>query len=154
MSVLKATRLALTLLLAGGIGVSGAAAKQGTAKSSKTHSVKHRPKARHARYHRRSRRRARGQRAPTPERISEIQSALAREGAFGGTPNGKWDADTVAAMKKFQEAQGLNPTGKLDAKTLQRLGLGSQTAGLAPPLPLVSSSSLETGPPPIAPRQQ
>jgi peptidoglycan hydrolase-like protein with peptidoglycan-binding domain len=49
-------------------------------------------------------------------------------------------------MKRFQESHGLNPSGKLDAKTLQKLGLGSQTAGIAPPMPPVSSSSLDSGP--------
>ncbi len=49
----------------------------------------------------------------------------------------------MEATRKFQEAHGLNPTGKLDAKTLQQLGLGSQTAGVAPPMPPMSSSSLQ-----------
>ena len=75
-----------------------------------------------------------GQEAPTPDRINEIQEALASKGAFTGTPTGKWDDSTVDAMKKFQTSQGLNPTGKLDALTLQKLGLGSQTAGLAAPV--------------------
>jgi peptidoglycan hydrolase-like protein with peptidoglycan-binding domain len=88
---------------------------------------------------RRSGRRERGQKVPTPDRISEIQQALAKDGSFAGAPNGKWDAATVDAMKKFQESHRLNPSGKLDAKTLQQLGLGSQTAGVAPPLPPVSS---------------
>jgi hypothetical protein len=35
----------------------------------------------------------------------------------------------------------LNPSGKLDALTLQKLGLGSQTAGVAAPMPPVASSS-------------
>jgi len=82
-----------------------------------------------------------GQKAPTPQRISEIQQALAKNGAYTGAPNGKWDASTVEAMKKFQGAHGLNPSGKLDAKTLQQLGLGSQTAGVAPPTPAVRISS-------------
>src|SRR5271156_163494 len=30
------------------------------------------------------------QKAPTPERISEIQSALARNGYYQGQPTGKW----------------------------------------------------------------
>ncbi len=89
-------------------------------------------------------RRERGQKAPDSARISEIQTALTKDGSFSGKPNGKWDPTTVDAMKKFQEAHGLNPSGKLDAKTLQKLGLGSQTAGLAPPMPPVSSSSLTT----------
>ena len=76
-----------------------------------------------------------GQAAPTPERITEIQEALARKGALDGAPTGKWDDSTTAAVKKFQSSNGLNPSGKLDALTLQKLGLGSETAGLAAPTP-------------------
>jgi peptidoglycan hydrolase-like protein with peptidoglycan-binding domain len=76
-----------------------------------------------------------GQAAPTPERISQIQEALARKGAFDGTPTGKWDDSTSQAVRKFQSSNGLSPTGKLDALTLQKLGLGSETAGLAAPTP-------------------
>lgn len=90
---------------------------------------------------------SRGQKAPTAERVSEIQGALAKDGSFSGAPNGKWDDSTVAAMKKFQAGHGLNPSGKLDAKTLQQLGLGSQTAGVAAPTPPVRISS-SSGPAP------
>jgi peptidoglycan hydrolase-like protein with peptidoglycan-binding domain len=79
------------------------------------------------------RRRARGQQAPNADRIKEIQQALAREGHYEGTPSGKIDPATTAALKSFQQATSLNPTGKLDALTLQKLGLGSEVAGLAPP---------------------
>jgi len=65
----------------------------------------------------------------------EIQQALAKNGTYSGKPSGKWDAATVAAMKKFQGEQGLNPTGKMDARSLQKLGLGSEIAGLAAPMP-------------------
>jgi peptidoglycan hydrolase-like protein with peptidoglycan-binding domain len=88
-----------------------------------------------------SSRRQVGQKAPTSQRISEIQQALAKNGAYTGAPNGKWDASTVEAMKKYQGAHGLNPSGKLDAKTLQQLGLGSQTAGIAAPTPAIRISS-------------
>jgi hypothetical protein len=49
-------------------------------------------------------------------------------------------------MRKFQAGHGLNPTGKLDAQTLQKLGLGSETAGVAAPLPPVATSLLTTKP--------
>ena len=78
-------------------------------------------------------RRQPGQKAPSADRINEIQTALAKDGSFSGAPNGKWDDSTVSAMKKFQVRHGLNPTGKLDAPTLQKLGLGSTTAGVAAP---------------------
>src|SRR5882672_2827007 len=97
---------------------------------------------------RRSRATPRGQKAPTPDRIREIQGALNREGAFEGKPTGKWDDATVNAMKKFQENQGLNPTGKIDAVTLNKLGLGSDTAGKGAPIPTASSAT-----PPAAPAQ-
>ncbi|MBI3406042.1 MAG: peptidoglycan-binding protein, partial [Acidobacteria bacterium] len=77
--------------------------------------------------------RKRGQTAPTPDRIREIQSALSQTGHYSGEPSGKWDASTIDAMKRFQDSQGFKPTGRVDAPTLQRLGLGSQVAGLAPP---------------------
>lgn len=146
----KATALALALLLAAGLSVcvdstQAQNATQKNASSIKSGKSSHRTKA-----SKKSRRRERGQKAPTPERVSEIQQALAKDGSFGGTPNGKWDEATVEAMKKFQESRGLNPTGKLDAKTLQQLGLGSQTAGVAAPLPPVSSSAT-ISPPAVRP---
>ena len=79
--------------------------------------------------------RPRVQTAPTRERIIEIQQGLAREGFYSGTPSGKWDAATSQAMSNFQTAKGLTPTGKLGALSLQKLGLGSQIAGRAAPIP-------------------
>jgi peptidoglycan hydrolase-like protein with peptidoglycan-binding domain len=142
MKLRRATHLALTLLLAAGPGVfaDSAAALSSTpqnATASKSGSSTHRKKS-----VRRSRRRQPGQKAPTGDRISEIQQALAKDGSFTGIPNGKWDASTIEATRKFQEAHGLNPTGKLDAKTLQQLGLGAPTAGVAPPAPSTTSSKL------------
>jgi hypothetical protein len=81
------------------------------------------------------------QKAPTPDRISEIQSSLARGGYYQGEPNGKWDANTIAAMQKFQSANGLDPSGKLDASSLQKLGLGSGIAGVSAPKPPCCSNA-------------
>ncbi len=92
------------------------------------------------------RRRERAQKAPTPERISEIQAALAREGAFQGKPNGKWDTASVEGMKRFQAANHLNPSGKLDALTLQKLGLGSEIAGRGAPRPPVAPAPASSTP--------
>lgn len=139
---------ALAFLVVAALGVSGAVVKaqattgtQGAAPSAKRPTSTHHGKTTRRKYSARER----GQKAPTADRVSEIQTALAKDNSFTGTPNGKWDAATVDAMKKFQESHGLSATGKLDAKTLQKLGLGSQTAGVAAPTPPVSSSSL-TGP--------
>ncbi|HXJ06427.1 MAG TPA: peptidoglycan-binding domain-containing protein [Candidatus Acidoferrum sp.] len=150
----KAIRLALTLLVVAGMSVTGVVAAAQTARSSKSATVKRGIKSHHGKSSRRSVRRVRGQKSPTSDRISEIQSALAKDGSFNGSPDGKWDDATVEAIKKFQGSHGLNPSGKLDAKTLQKLGLGSQTAGLAPPMPPVSSSSLTASPSATVPRRQ
>jgi Putative peptidoglycan binding domain len=97
------------------------------------------PAAKKKKSKRKSRATSRGptQKAPTADRISEIQSALARSGYYKGDPTSKWDADTVAALEKFQSANGLEPSGKLDAPSLQKLGLGSEIAGVSSPKSLL-----------------
>ncbi|HVB35276.1 MAG TPA: peptidoglycan-binding domain-containing protein [Patescibacteria group bacterium] len=91
------------------------------------------------RWHRRHIRYRIPARRPSPDRIDQIQQALARNGFYQGDPSGRWDSSTVEAMKSFQQAHDLAPTGKIDAKSLQQLGLGSDVAGLAPPQPLIAA---------------
>lgn len=89
------------------------------------------------------------QMAPTSNRISEIQTALGRGGYYTtDNPSGKWDADTVGAVQKFQSANGLDATGKLDALTLQKLGLGSDVAGVSAPKGIVPHSCCSITPSP------
>jgi peptidoglycan hydrolase-like protein with peptidoglycan-binding domain len=101
--------------------------------SSSTSAAKKKSKKKHSK-------REPSQQAPTPERISEIQSALARGGYYEGDPNGKWDANTVAAVQKFQSAHSIDSSGKLDAPTLQKLGLGSDIAGVSAPKPVMPAA--------------
>jgi peptidoglycan hydrolase-like protein with peptidoglycan-binding domain len=110
-----------------------AAAAQSSAKKKKNVSSKSKNKKKTPK--------VKGQMAPTPDRIREIQTALNREGALNAEPTGKWDDSTTNAMKKFQENHGLNPTGKIDAGTLNKLGLGSDTAGKGAPIPTASSAA-------------
>jgi peptidoglycan hydrolase-like protein with peptidoglycan-binding domain len=154
MQLRKASHLALTLFFAAGLGVSAASAMAQTSSQKKPSAASSNSKAHRKRSPKKLSRWEKGQKVPTADRISEIQTALAKDGSFTGTPNGKWDDSTVDAMRKFQEAHGLNPSGKLDAKTLQQLGLGSQTAGVAPPLPPTSSTSTTPKQTQTARRQQ
>jgi peptidoglycan hydrolase-like protein with peptidoglycan-binding domain len=158
MRVQNASHLALTLLFAAGLGVSAVSGsaqstsqKKSTASTSSSSSKNKSHKRKSAKQPSRW---EKGQKVPTPARISEIQQALAKDGSFTGAPNGKWDDSTVDAMKKFQDAHGLNPSGKLDAKTLQQLGLGSSTAGLGAPMPPTSSTSATVKPAETARRQR
>jgi peptidoglycan hydrolase-like protein with peptidoglycan-binding domain len=150
----KSPHLALALLVVAGCGVGASLASAQTTASKKSTTFKSGGSTHRKKSSKKSRGRERGQKAPAPERISEIQQALAKDGSFSATPNGKWDESTVEAMKKFQDAHGLNPTGKLDAKTLTQLGLGSRTAGVAPPLPPVSSTTAVIAPTQTVRRQQ
>ena len=117
---------AICLWLAPGYAQTG---KPNSAKSSSTKSVSAKSKAKK----KPARRRARGQMAPSADRIAQIQAALAKSGHYSAEPTGKWDATTTAALMRFQEERGLRPTGKLNARCLQLLGLGSETFGIAPP---------------------
>lgn len=140
----NAMHLGLALLVTAGSGVfakAGAAPGQTATTSKTTASSKTSSKSSHRSTKKVSRRKEKGQMAPTPDRISEIQQALAKDGSFAGAPSGKWDDSTVEAMKKFQSVHALNPSGKLDALTLEKLGLGSQTAGIAEPIAPPNSSS-------------
>jgi peptidoglycan hydrolase-like protein with peptidoglycan-binding domain len=149
----KAKYLALASLLVVGLALHAAPAKAENTPAKKKSSATSGGKSRRAKSSRRSGRQ-RGQKAPDAQRITQIQQALAKDGSFAGTPTGKWDASTVEGMKKFQAAHGLNPSGKLDAKTLQQLGLGSETAGIAPPLPPISSTAATITPMQSVPRKQ
>ena len=88
-----------------------------------------------------------GQTAPTPDRIRDIQAALQKDGSYDGELTGKWDAATMDAMKKYQDKNGISPTGKIDAASLNKLGLGSDTAGKGAPVPAASSSATPADPP-------
>ena len=134
----------ILVAFAAGAGTLPAVATQSPAKSSQSTTASAagqsaKPKGKSSR--RRRGRRVKGQKAPTADRISAIQEALARTGALKGTPTGKWDDSTIEAMKKFQASKGLSPTGKLDAPTLQKLGLGSEIAGHGAPTPPPNSTN-------------
>jgi hypothetical protein len=87
-----------------------------------------------------------GQRQIDPERAREIQSALIREHYLSGEPSGVWDAESQAAMTKFQGDQGWQTKLTPDSRALIKLGLGpnSETTK-APPtnqagLPVANSA--------------
>ena len=90
------------------------------------HSSAHRASKRHIspRAARAAARRRRAQLRPGPERIEEIQQALAQAGYFKAQPNGHWDDQTREAMRRYQGDHGFPVTGLPEAKSLMKLGLG------------------------------
>ena len=63
----------------------------------------------------------------SPERTSEIQSALVRAG-YLKEASGTWDAGTQAAMEKLQADNGWQIKLVPDARALIKLGLGPGSA--------------------------
>ncbi|ACL65216.1 Peptidoglycan-binding domain 1 protein [Anaeromyxobacter dehalogenans 2CP-1] len=56
-----------------------------------------------------------------PGAVGEIQDALRDRGYLGAHRRGELDRATSAALRRFQEAQGLAATGAPDRETLRRL---------------------------------
>lgn len=80
------------------------------------------------------------QQHPSTERYTQIEQALVERG-YLSEANGAWGADSIAALKRFQQEQGLPVDGKLGALSLKALGLGPRrndtveeaiTAGVLP----------------------
>jgi hypothetical protein len=71
-----------------------------------------------------------GQRVMDSSRASEIQQALIQAHYLNGSPTGQWDADTQAAMVKYQTDNGWQSKITPDSRALIKLGLGpKQDAG-------------------------
>src|SRR6185437_12402090 len=60
--------------------------------------------------------------------IESAQQKLKDEGFYYGEINGKKDADTTAAIRRYQIRNGLQITGELNAETQRSLGLTSKPA--------------------------
>jgi peptidoglycan hydrolase-like protein with peptidoglycan-binding domain len=59
----------------------------------------------------------------TKEQIKQAQAILKARGLYAGAEDSKLSADTRAALKKYQEAEGLKVTGTLNKATLERMGV-------------------------------
>ena len=74
-----------------------------------------------------------GQAAPTPDRIRDIQTALQKDGSYQGEPTGKWDAASEQAMQKYQADNGWQSKTTPDSRALIKLGLGPDQQHLLNP---------------------
>jgi hypothetical protein len=63
----------------------------------------------------------------SPERATQIQTALIKAGYLTGTPSGTWDAQSQAAMEKLQADNGWQTKLVPDARALNKLGLGASS---------------------------
>ncbi len=75
----------------------------------------------------------RGQQGIDPDRAREIQAALIREHYMQGEPSGAWDANTQAAMQRYQADHGWQSKTTPDSRALIKLGLGPSSDHLLNP---------------------
>src|SRR5881227_1080436 len=68
--------------------------------------------------------------ASADQAIESAQQKLKDEGFYYGEINGKKDADTTAAIRRYQIRNGLQITGELNAETQRALGLTSKPAAV------------------------
>ncbi len=79
--------------------------------------------------------------ARADQTTTSVQQALKDQGFYYGDVTGQKNADTTAAIRRYQIRNGLQITGEVDAETLRSLGVGSVTG----PAPAARS---QTTPPP------
>lgn len=70
--------------------------------------------------------------ARADQTTSTVQQSLKDQGFYYGDVNGQKNADTTAALRRYQIRNGLQITGDVDAETLRSLGVGRGKAA-APP---------------------
>ena len=59
----------------------------------------------------------------TKDQIKQAQTLLKGRGLYNGEATGKLDTDTRAALKKYQEAEGIKVTGTLNRATLEKMSI-------------------------------
>lgn len=84
------------------------------------------------------------QRTIDDSRATEIQTSLIKSGYLSGEASGHWDAQTEAAMQKFQSDNGWQTKLIPDSRAIIKLGLGphqDSESSFAPPSNASSLSS-------------
>lgn len=79
--------------------------------------------------------------------ISSVQQKLKDQGFYYGEVTGQKDADTTAAIRRYQIRNGLQVTGELNAETQKSLGVKGATA----PAPAPTATPARVTPPVATP---
>ena len=78
--------------------------------------------------------------------IQSVQQALKDQGFYYGNVTGEKNADTSAAIRRYQIRKGLPVTGELDPDTLRSLNDVSKPASSAPPEKYAAAGSYDVVP--------
>src|ERR1043166_2109319 len=85
--------------------------------------------------------------ARADQMIESVQQALKDQGFYYGEVTGEKDADTTAAIRRYQIRNGLQITGEVNDETLKSLGVdssGAATTAKATPPPARSAAPDES----------
>jgi hypothetical protein len=116
--------------------ITARSATSGKSKKSSTHAVAHKGKKSRKASHR-------GQQKIDDERTLQIQQALIKQHYLNGEANGKWDAPTEDALRRYQADHGWQNKTVPDSRALIKLGLGPSHDHLLNP-----ESAMTTAPEP------
>jgi peptidoglycan hydrolase-like protein with peptidoglycan-binding domain len=100
--------------------------------------------------------------AAANDQVRDVQGALKAQGFYYGEVTGMENAETGAAIRRFQIRNGISVTGKLTGETLSALGLGEKkTAAVLPktgpvtaPQPAPPPAQQSAPAPPVAVQKQ
>src|SRR6266403_2236449 len=87
--------------------------------------------------------------ARADQAVQNVQQALKDQGFYYGEVTGEKDADTTAAIRRYQIRNGLQISGDLNDETLKSLGVDSSGARAivkASPTPAPETSDLRAQP--------
>jgi peptidoglycan hydrolase-like protein with peptidoglycan-binding domain len=95
-----------------------------------------------------------GQMTGNREQVKAVQQALKDKGHDPGAVDGMMGPKTQAALKEFQDKEGLKASGRIDAETMAKLGVESKTgasAGTGSSSPAASPGTTSTPSTPSTP---
>jgi peptidoglycan hydrolase-like protein with peptidoglycan-binding domain len=72
-----------------------------------------------------------GRMARNPEKVKAAQQALKDKGIDPGPVDGKMGPKTSAALREYQQKEGLKASGRLDSETMGKLGMEAKSSGAA-----------------------
>lgn len=91
--------------------------------------------------------------ARADQEIASVQQALKDQGFYYGEVTGTEDADTTAAIRRYQIRNGLKITGDLSPETQKSLGVHGSGSAAATPAPARSPQrNAPVSPPPAVPQ--
>jgi peptidoglycan hydrolase-like protein with peptidoglycan-binding domain len=79
--------------------------------------------------------------------IADVQRALKEQGFYYGEITGQKDADTTAAIRRYQIRNGLQITGELNDETLRSIRSTASNSSVSPPIARNDVPSAPAGPP-------